>query len=105
MGWPICRRRLQKTEKELETLQKLVEDKLSDAASMIFTSHLLILKDKSFLTAMTVPVQKGKNAPDAVIAAGQKYIALFSASPDPLHEREGPRYRRSGNAAHQESRR
>jgi phosphotransferase system enzyme I (PtsP) len=32
---------------------------------------------------MTVPVQKGKNAPDAVIAAGQKYIALFSASPDP----------------------
>ena len=74
---------LEKTEKELAALQKAVEDKLSDAASMIFTSHLLILKDKSFLAAMTVPVQKGKNAPDAVIAAGQKYITLFSASPDP----------------------
>jgi len=74
---------LAKTEKELETLQKLVEDKLSDAASMIFTSHLLILKDNSFLSAMTIPVQKGKNAPDAVIAAGQKYIALFAASPVP----------------------
>jgi phosphotransferase system enzyme I (PtsP) len=74
---------LEKTEKELATLQKAVEDKLSDAASMIFTSHLLILKDKSFLAAMTVPVQKGKNAPDAVIAAGQKYIALFSVSSDP----------------------
>jgi phosphotransferase system, enzyme I, PtsP len=76
-------RALQKTENELETLQKAVEDKLSDAASMIFTSHLLILKDKGFLAAMTVPVQNGKNAPDAVIAAGRKYIALFSASPDP----------------------
>jgi phosphotransferase system, enzyme I, PtsP len=74
---------LTKTGKELETLQKLVEDKLSDAASMIFTSHLLILKDKSFLAAMTMPVKKGKNAPDAVIAAGRKYIALFEASPVP----------------------
>jgi phosphotransferase system, enzyme I, PtsP len=74
---------LKKTEKELAVLQKAVEDKLSDAASMIFTSHLLILKDKSFISAMTVPVKKGKNAPDAVIAAGQKYINLFMASPDP----------------------
>lgn len=76
-------RALKKTEKELITLQKAVEDKLSDAASMIFNAHLLILKDKSFLAAVTAPVQKGKNAPDAVIAAGRKYIALFSASPDP----------------------
>jgi phosphotransferase system, enzyme I, PtsP len=74
---------LKKTEKELATLQKAVEDKLSDAASMIFTSHLLILKDKSFITAITTLMNKGKNAPDAVIAAGQKYITLFSASSDP----------------------
>ena len=74
---------LKKTQKELAALQKAVEDKLSDAASMIFTSHLLILKDSSFLAAIAEPVQKGKNAPDAVIAAGQKYIALFSANSDP----------------------
>ena len=82
-GLAALRKALRKTEKELTTLQKAVEDKLSDAASMIFNAHLLILKDKSFIAAMTAPVQKGKNAPDAVIAAGQKYIALFSASPDP----------------------
>jgi len=86
-GLADLQKALEKTEKELETLQKAVEDKLSDAASMIFTSHLLILKDKSFITAITIPVQKGKNAPDAVIAAGQKYIALFSASSD-LYIRE-----------------
>ena len=74
---------LVKTEKELESLQKAVEDKLSDAASMIFTAHLLILKDKSFIAAMTGAVTKGRNAPEAVIQAGQKYIALFSANPDP----------------------
>jgi phosphotransferase system enzyme I (PtsP) len=82
-GLGELRKALDKTEKELAALQKAVEDKLSDAASMIFTSHLLILKDKSFLAAMTVSVQKGKNAPEAVIAAGQKYITLFSASSDP----------------------
>ena len=74
---------LRKTENELATMQKAVKDKLSDAASMIFTAHLLILKDKSFLSAITALMQKGKNAPDAVIAAGQKYITLFSASPNP----------------------
>jgi phosphotransferase system enzyme I (PtsP) len=82
-GLTDLQKALKKTEKELAALQKAVEDRLSDAASMIFTSHLLILKDKSFLMAMTVAVQKGKNAPDAVIAAGQKYITLFSASADP----------------------
>ncbi len=82
-GVADLKKALEKTEKELESLQKAVEEKLSDAASMIFTAHLLILKDKSFIAAMTVPVQKGKNAPDAVIAAGKKYIALFSASPNP----------------------
>ena len=82
-GLAALQKALRKTENELATLQKAVEDKLSDAASMIFNAHLLILKDKSFIAAMTAPVQKGKNAPEAVIAAGQKYIALFSASPDP----------------------
>ena len=79
----ILQKALRKTENELTSLQKAVEDKLSDAASMIFNAHLLILKDKSFIAAMTTPVQKGKNAPEAVIAAGQKYINLLSASPSP----------------------
>ncbi|MEN6376265.1 MAG: phosphoenolpyruvate--protein phosphotransferase [Smithella sp.] len=82
-GLVALQKALRKTENELTTLQKAVEDKLSDAASMIFNAHLLILKDKSFIAAMTTPVQKGKNAPEAVIAAGQKYINLFSASSDP----------------------
>lgn len=82
-GLAALRRALTKTEKELEILQKAVEANLTDTASMIFNAHLLILRDNGFISAMTTPVQKGKNAPDAVIAAGRKYINLFSASPDP----------------------
>ena len=82
-GLTELRKALVKTEKELAALQKAVEEKLSDAASMIFTSHLLILKDQSFISAMTAAVKKGRNAPDAVIAAAQKYITLFAASPEP----------------------
>ena len=74
---------LKKTETELENLQEAVESRLSDAASMIFTAHLLILKDQSFLSAMNALVQKGKNVPEAVIAVAQKYIARFQASPEP----------------------
>ena len=74
---------LVKTEKELESLQEEVEGKLSDAAAMIFTAHLLMLKDKSFIAAMTGAVKKGRNAPEAVIGAGQKYITAFAAHPDP----------------------
>ncbi len=82
-GLADLQKALAKTRKELTALQKAVEHKLSDAASMIFTSHLLILKDESFISAMTLSVKRGRNAPDAVIAAAQKYITLFSASPDP----------------------
>jgi len=74
---------LRKTENELETLQNSVEAKLSDAASMIFTAHLLILKDRSFLSAMNALMQKGRNAPEAVIAVAQKYIAIFRGSTEP----------------------
>ncbi len=82
-GLTALRKALTKTEKELESLQKAVEANMSDTASMIFNAHLLILKDNGFISAMTTPVQKGKNAPDAVIAAARKYITLFQASPDP----------------------
>lgn len=82
-GLSALRKALVKTEKELELLQKAVEANLSDTASMIFDAHLLILKDNGFISSMTNPVQKGKNAPDAVIAAARKYITLFSASSDP----------------------
>lgn len=73
-------RALKETEHQIELLQKLVEKSLADAASMIFTSHLLILKDKLFLDTMTDLIAKGKNPPEAVIEAAKKFMNIFLKS-------------------------
>lgn len=71
---------IEKTENQLETLQKQVEEKLSDAASLIFASHLLILKDKEFVGTMGQFVKQGASAPEAVLQVAEEYIEIFGAS-------------------------
>jgi phosphotransferase system, enzyme I, PtsP len=71
---------LKSTEQQIEHLQKKVEKNLTDAASMIFTSHLLILKDKTFINGMIGEINKGKNPPEAVMSVTKKYIHVFLAS-------------------------
>lgn len=68
---------LKATEQQIELLQKKVEQNLTDAASMIFTSHLLILKDKSFVNGIIEQINKGKNPPEAVMSVTKKYIHVF----------------------------
>jgi phosphotransferase system enzyme I (PtsP) len=72
------------TEEQLETMQEMVEEKLSDAASLIFASHLLILKDRGFVGGMTELIKEGKNPPVAVLEVLKKYTDIFAASPNPL---------------------
>ncbi len=69
---------ISQTEHQLETLQKQVEEKLSDVASLIFTAHLLLLKDKEFVGSMQRKIEDGVNAPQAVIAVAKHYIDIFS---------------------------
>lgn len=68
------------TQQQLEDLQKNVEEKLSDAASLIFASHLLILKDKEFIGAMSRMIEGGTNPPVAVLKVAKKFLDIFSAS-------------------------
>ena len=63
---------------QLEALQKRVEEKLSDVASLIFTAHLLLLKDKEFVGAMSRKIEEGMTPPDAVISVARHYIEFFS---------------------------
>ena len=65
------------TENQLEELQNKVEEKLSDAASLIFESHLLMLKDKGFLGKIHEFIDKGVNPPEAVYSAFLKYKEIF----------------------------
>ena len=71
---------LKKTSDQLEELQNQVEEKLSDAASLIFASHLLILKDKQFVGAMREQIEKGQNPPQAILQIAHQFIDMFSIS-------------------------
>ena len=73
-------RALSRTEQQLEQLQKQVEEKLSDAASLIFASHLLILKDKEFVGAMRRLIEEGTNPPKAILQISHQFIDLFAIS-------------------------
>ncbi|MFP4163756.1 MAG: phosphoenolpyruvate--protein phosphotransferase [Chitinispirillaceae bacterium] len=66
------------TEHQLEDLQARVEEKLSDVASLIFTAHLLLLKDTEFVGAMKRKIEQGMNPPDAVLQVAKQYVELFS---------------------------
>ncbi len=68
------------TERQLEQLQEQVEDKLSDAASLIFTAHLMILKDQDFLGKIARRIESGGNAPVAIAEVATDYMQSFLAS-------------------------
>jgi phosphotransferase system enzyme I (PtsP) len=54
-------RAVEKTEKQLLELQRRLEDKIQDAASMIFGAHVLMLKDDAFSGEIRAAIRVGKN--------------------------------------------
>lgn len=76
-----------RTAAQLESLQERVEHKLSDAASLIFAAHLMILKDKAFIDKIVGLIEGGANPPIAVAEVAGEYIQGFLAS-DSTYMRE-----------------
>ena len=75
---------VEKTEKQLNDLQIQVNKLLDDAASLIFTAHILILKDNNFSGKMRRLINGGFNASNSIIRVGNEYIKLFSKNKNPL---------------------
>jgi len=73
-------RALTNTAAQLEELQERVGKKLSDAASLIFAAHLVILKDRYFVGGMIKLIESGMNPPDAVMQVAKEYIESFATS-------------------------
>jgi phosphotransferase system enzyme I (PtsP) len=69
---------LDATRRELEELQRRVEERLADGASLIFGAHLLLLKDPQFTGEMAQKIDEGYDAIVAVQHVARKYIDLFS---------------------------
>jgi phosphotransferase system, enzyme I, PtsP len=74
------RNAMARTESQLEQLQEQVEHKLSDAASLIFAAHLMILKDRDFVGKIASKIEAGINAPEAVVEIATSYMRNFLKS-------------------------
>ena len=72
---------VERTTRELKELQKEFERRLPESASLIFTAHFMILKDKNFVGRMEEQIAAGTLPCDAVRKIAAKYIAVFSSSP------------------------
>ena len=73
-------RAIAQTAAQLEELQERVGQKLSDAASLIFAAHLVILKDKYFIGGVTRLIDSGMNPPVAIMQIAREYIENFATS-------------------------
>ncbi len=73
-------RAIEQTSAQLEELQERVGQKLSDAASLIFAAHLVILKDKYFIGGVTRLIESGMNPPLAIMQVAKEYIENFATS-------------------------
>ncbi len=76
-------RALKDTENQLTDLQKELEERLSDVASLIFNAHLLILKDAEFSGAVERMIRDGTAPQKAVLSVLHHYIDLFAKSTNP----------------------
>ena len=77
------KRAVEKTESELMDLQRAVEQKLEDSASLIFTSHLLMLKDRSLWGEVDQLIKEGEVPERALLRTGKRYADLFAHSANP----------------------
>jgi len=75
---------LKRSLEQVEALQRETERTLSDVASLIFSTHVLMLKDESFSGAMETLVTQGTPAPAAVVQVVNQYVDILGKSPSAL---------------------
>jgi len=68
------------TDAQLLDLQRQLESKLHDAASMIFGAHVLMLRDEAFSGKIRERIRGGEDAWDASVAEIKAYAAIFENS-------------------------
>ena len=82
-GLEYFRSAIDRTERQLEDLQNRLEEELADVASLIFSAHLLMLRDEGFSIAMEEIINEGTRPCDAVEQVANNYITIFSGSDNP----------------------
>lgn len=76
-------RSLASTEEQLTQLQNRMEERMEDVASMIFSAHILILRDSLFSGEMGRLIDRGQTPRDAILSVANYYIQRFAESENP----------------------
>lgn len=77
-------RSLERSEKQLAQMQRDVEERLTDIASLIFSTQILMLKDHQFAGEMRRLIEEEhRTAQQAIQRVSRQYMDLFAKSPNP----------------------
>ncbi len=82
---------------QLQELQRHVDRNLSDVAAMIFSSHLLMLSDESFIGEIVQRHETGTPAVTAVQEVVESFSRRFQAIPDPRFQEKAQDVQDLGN--------
>ncbi len=82
---------------QLQELQRRVDESHSDVAALIFSSHLLMLQDDSFVGAIVRLWNEGTAPIAAVESVVDEYCARFEAIPDPRFQEKAQDVRDLGH--------
>ncbi len=77
------REALERTDGQLEAIQRELDERIADLANLIFASHLLMLRDEEFSGQMIGAIREGARAHDAIRRIVDRYVDLLSASTNP----------------------
>ena len=79
-GLEEFRQALSRTEAQLQALEAEMDEQLSDVGSLIFSTHLLMLRDSSFVGKIEENIGAGLSAWDAVADRVEYFLRIFSKS-------------------------
>ncbi|MFW5806472.1 MAG: phosphoenolpyruvate--protein phosphotransferase [Spirochaetota bacterium] len=79
-GTERFQRALRLSQEQLESLQLEIEDDYADVASLIFSSHLLMLRDEEFIGRMRREMERGLPPESAVVKVVNEYVEIFTSS-------------------------
>ncbi|MGI9256652.1 MAG: phosphoenolpyruvate--protein phosphotransferase, partial [Salinispira sp.] len=74
---------LKATKEQLEDIQQSLSHTIAEVAEIIFSAHMLMLRDVSFSDAMQAEIESGKTAGEAIVTIVNRYVELFSNQSNP----------------------
>ncbi|MBM4092839.1 MAG: phosphoenolpyruvate--protein phosphotransferase [Planctomycetes bacterium] len=71
---------MERTISQIEQLQLRVSDKLPEAVALIFSAHLMILKDRAFVERISEQIETGRPVAESVTGVARYYLDLLARS-------------------------